>query len=137
MFHKMCPVGCALAFAAAVCAATPEEDVRSAVAGIEQALQAPDPTAWVYHYTEDAEFVAPGEAVVRGRPALLDVARAMPPLRKVKITIERMEANAAMGYTFVRGSWVTGDDPAKQQTTRVRSLIIWRKESDGQWRITH
>jgi uncharacterized protein (TIGR02246 family) len=129
-------IAVALGLAAASGFASPESELRSAVADIEQALQAPDPTAWVYHYTEDAEFVAPGEAPVRGRQALLEVARSMAPLRQVKIAIERMEVNDGLGYTFVRGSWVTGEDPSKQQATRVRSLIVWRKESDGRWRIT-
>ena len=121
---------------AAPCRATPEAELRAAVAAVEQALQATDPTAWVYHYTEDACFVGPGAAPVQGRKALLEMARSMPPLRNVKPTIQRLEVNDELGFTLVRGSWIDGDAPGDQPTTRVRSLIVWRRQPDGQWRIT-
>ena len=115
--------------------ASPEDELRSAVDALGHALQAEDPTAWVYHYTEDALFVAPGTAPVQGRGALMEMAHAMSPMRQVKITIERMEVNDGLGSTFIRGSWVSGEDSSAQQTSRVRSLVVWRKESDGRWRV--
>jgi hypothetical protein len=31
-----------------------EAEIRGAERALEKALESPDPTAWVYHYTEDA-----------------------------------------------------------------------------------
>ena len=124
-----------LGIAVSACNASPETELRSAVADLAQVLQTPGP-AWVEHYTEDASFVAPGSAPVQGRAALLEMAKSMEPLRDMKISVERMEVNDGLGYTFVRGSWLTGEDPAKQETVRVRSLLVWRKDSDGRWRVT-
>jgi len=126
-----------LGFAIASGRAAPEDELRAAVVALEQALQAPDPTAWVYHYTEDAGFAAPGTAPVQGRAALLLMARSMSPLRQVKIRIQRLEVRDGLGFTLVHGSWVEGDTAAPARTpTRVRSLIVWRREGDGQWRVT-
>ena len=57
-----------------------EAEIRQAERALEVALSAPDPLAWVEHYTEDAVFVAPGAAAVEGRDALIRMARAMRPL---------------------------------------------------------
>ncbi len=125
-----------LGFAVSPGHAASEAELRSAVASLAQALQTPDSDAWVYHYTEDAMFVAPASPPLQGRAAFLEMARTMGPLRQMKINIERMEVNNNLGYTYVRASWLSGDDPATEQRVRVRSLLVWRKDADGQWRVT-
>lgn len=48
-----------------------EAEIRVAERALVTALEAPDPTAWVLEYTEDAIFDGGGEHVVQGREARL------------------------------------------------------------------
>jgi len=43
-----------------------ESEIREAERHLEASLQADDPTAWVYNYTEDAVFDGGGEHAVEG-----------------------------------------------------------------------
>jgi len=99
------------------------------------ALESPDPTAWVYLYTEDAVLLEPGAAPIAGRPALLQMARAMKPLSSVVISAERTVGDGSLAYTYGRGSWVNGRPPAAGEASNVRFVMIWRKEADGVWRM--
>lgn len=112
-----------------------EAEIRRAERALEKALESPDRTAWVYHYTEDAMFVAPGE-VVQGREALLEMARGMNPLSSVSIEPQRTEGNANLAYTYGEGHWTSGN-PDTGARTNVRLIIVWRKEADGAWRVAH
>ena len=77
-----------------------ETEIRSAERALEKALESPDPTAWVYHYTQDAVFAAPGGPAVQGREALLRMARAMQPLSSVSITALRTEGSGNLACTY-------------------------------------
>jgi uncharacterized protein (TIGR02246 family) len=112
-----------------------EAEIRAAERALEQALQSPDPTAWVYWYTEDAVFVAPGAPAVQGRSALLQMARAMTPLSSVSIQPVRTEGSGALATVYAHASWVNGRPPEGGSVSKVRGIIVWRKEADGQWRI--
>lgn len=114
-----------------------EAEIRAAERKLVEALEAPDPTAWVYVYTEDAMFVAPGAPALEGRDALLEFARAIKPLSSVAITPLRTEGNGPLAYVYGKASWVSGRPPETSQTTRVRLVIVWRKEADGVWRVAH
>lgn len=111
-----------------------EAAIRRDLASLETALQATDPTAWVYWYTEDAMFVGPGEAPVRGRAALLEMAKAMTPLRGLRIIPVRIESSGTLAYAFARGQWL-GGKPGTEQVVRVRTLLALRREADGHWRV--
>lgn len=110
-------------------------EIRAAERALIQALEAPDPTAWVGAYTEDAVFVAPGAPAVQGRAALLQMAKAMKPLSAVTIQPIRTEGNARLATVYAHGSWVSGRPPEAGSVSKVRLIIVWRKEADGQWRI--
>ena len=112
-----------------------ETEIRSAERLLEKALESPEPTAWVYHYTEDAMSVGPGRPAVQGQEALLEMAKAMTPLSSVSITAFRTEGCENLAYTYGDATWVTGRPPNAGATTNVRFVIIWRKEADGQWRV--
>jgi ketosteroid isomerase-like protein len=124
--------GCTQVKESSVGATFNESELRAAESALERALQSSDPTAWVYHYTEDAVFVSPGGPAVQGRAALLDMARRMQRLSSVVITPLRTEGSADLASVYARGSWVSG---AQAMTTNVRVIIVWRKEPDGQWRV--
>jgi uncharacterized protein (TIGR02246 family) len=112
-----------------------EAEIRAAERVLVQALQSTDPQAWVYMYTEDAVFVAPGAPAVEGRAALLQMAKAMKPLSSVSLQPIRTEGSANLATVYAHGSWVSGRPAEGGAASRVRLIIVWRKEADGQWRI--
>src|SRR5690349_11314112 len=85
---------------------TREAEIRAAERALEKALSAPDPTAWVNHYTEDAVFVSPGASPVQGRTALLQMAKAMRPLSSVVIEARRTEVSGNLASVYGRSSWI-------------------------------
>ena len=112
-----------------------EDEIRAAERVLVEALEAPDPTAWVYVYTEDAIFVAPGAPAIQGRQALLQFAKSMNPLSSVVITPIRTEGYGKLAYVYGRAAWINGRPPGAGQPSNVRLVIVWRKEADGKWRI--
>ena len=74
------------------CAQSNESEIRAVEKALQQALESPDPTAWVYHYTEDAIFVSPAGPAVQGRAALLDIGRL-----KLPASAERMLTSIPLG----------------------------------------
>lgn len=110
-----------------------ESEIRRDLQLLESALQASDPTAWVYQYTDDAMFVGPGEAPVQGRAALLEMAKSMTPLRDLKLVPQRIESSGTLAYAYIRGHWSNGQ--AGATATHVRSLLVLRREADGHWRV--
>jgi ketosteroid isomerase-like protein len=111
------------------------EEIRSAERALIEALESPDPTAWVYLYTEDAVLLEPGAESVVGREALLQMARSMTPLSSVVISPLRTEGDGNLAYVYGDASWVNGRPPNAGATTKVRLVMIWRKGQDGRWRV--
>jgi len=112
-----------------------ESEIREAERRLEASLQADDPTAWVYDYTEDAVFDSGGEHAVEGREALLAMARSMRPLASVSIEPIRTEGRGDLAAVWMRGSWVSGPEGSEPASVVVRGLLVWRKEADGIWRV--
>lgn len=111
------------------------QEIRQAERALETALSSPDPGAWVEHYTEDAVFVAPGAPAVQGRDALTRMSKAMRPLSAVRITDLKTDGSGNVAAVYGRATWVSGAGTATATTTQVRLIIVWRKESDGRWRV--
>ena len=111
-----------------------EPEIRAAESALERALEDADPTAWVFQYTEDAVFDAGGDHVLQGRSALLEMALAMKPMSDVSIQPLRTEVSGDLAAVWFNASWV--NDPAGSNSdVDVRGMILWRKESDGRWRV--
>lgn len=110
-------------------------EIRDAERALEEALQSTEPTAWVYHYTEDAIFVASGSQAIQGRKSLLEMAADMQPLSSVSLSAVRTEGNENLAYTYGTANWVSGRPPTTGATTHVRFVIVWRREEDGRWRV--
>jgi ketosteroid isomerase-like protein len=112
-----------------------ESEIREAERRLATALEAEDPTAWVFDYTEDAVFDAGGEQAVVGRESLLAMARSMRPLRSVSIRPLRTEGHGDLAVVWVQGSWVSGATEGEPRTVEVRGVLVWRKDPDGVWRV--
>lgn len=110
-------------------------EIRAATARLVAALEDPDPTAWVYMYTEDAGLLEAGSEPLQGRAQLLELARSMEPLSSVTITPTRTEGHGTLAYMYGTASWVNGRPPNAGASSRVHLVIVWRKEADGQWRV--
>jgi ketosteroid isomerase-like protein len=108
--------------------------IRTAEKALAEAFESPDLTAWVDFYTDDAIFVGPGVPAIEGRSALFDTAP--------QVSISSMEIAAVstlgtgdLAATFGRATWVSGPKGWDAARVRRRFLMVWRRESDGRWRI--
>jgi ketosteroid isomerase-like protein len=112
-----------------------ESEIRAAEQRLEASLEADDPTAWVFDYTEDAVFDGGGEPAVVGRDALLAMARSMRPLGSVSIRPLSTQGEDGLVAVWLDASWVSGPAESDPTAVQVRGMILWRKESDGVWRV--
>ena len=112
-----------------------EAELRAAEHRLAAALGDSDPTAWVYHYTEDATFDGDGEHAIVGRESLLAMARSMRPLSSVSIRPLRTEGRGGLAAVWAEASWISGRDGSEPARVVVRGIIVWRKQPDGVWRV--
>ena len=110
-----------------------EAEIRAAETALTAALQASDPTAWVYEYTEDAVFDGGNDEVVEGRAALLALAKAMKPMSSVSIRPRRTEGAPNVAAVWFDASWESNGPDGDE--VNARGIIVWRKEADGHWRV--
>lgn len=112
-----------------------ESEIRAAEHRLVAALEAVDPTAWVFDYTADAVFDGGGEHAVVGRDSLLAMATSMRPLTEVSIRPLRTEGRDGLATVWVEGSWVSRSAEGDPTNVEVRGMILWRREADGVWRV--
>ena len=112
-----------------------ESEIRAAERRLETALEALDRTAWVFDYTADAVFDGGGEHAVVGRDSLLAMAKSMRPLTNVSIRPLRTEGRGGLATVWAEASWVSGSAESEPANVKVRGMILWRRESDGVWRV--
>ena len=79
--------------------------IRAAEVALVRAFEAPDPTAWVDSYTDDAIFVGPGLPAIAGRSALLDAARGVA-ISSMEITADSTLGTGDFAATVGRANWV-------------------------------
>ena len=77
----------------------------------------------------------PGSAAIEGREVLLAHAREMTPLSSARIVSQTTDGDGDVAATLGTASWVNGPKGSGGTTSRVRFLIVWRREGDGRWRI--
>lgn len=111
------------------------EQIKAAERRVTAALAAPDVTAWVSEYTEDAVILEPAAPPVSGRAALLELARSMKPIASATINSDHIEGSGNVAYSYGTATWTSGRSPDATSTTHVRQVLVWRREADGVWRI--
>ena len=62
------------------------------------------------------------------------MATAMRPLSNVSIRPLRTEGHGDLATVWVEGSWVSGRPP-DARAVEVRGVIVWRRDTDGRWRV--
>ncbi len=109
--------------------------IKNAERRVTAALVAPDVTAWVYEYTEDAVLLESAAPPVSGRAALLELARSMKPIASGTINSDHIEGSGDVAYSYGTATWTSGRSPDATSRTHVRQILAWRREADGVWRI--
>ena len=108
--------------------------IRAAERVLARALEDPDTSRRASSYTEDAVFLFPGAPAVHGREELLR--RPTVPLNDVVITPLETEGLGNLACVYGLFSCVVGRTAYSFGSTVVmRFLMVWRRESDGVWRI--
>ena len=111
--------------------------LRAAEAHLIADLEGDDRLAWVQDYTEDAVFQEGTDDPVSGRAALTEMARQLPALSSVSIEPVRTEIQGRLAYVQIRGGYAVGSGASAGPVTRFRGVMVWRKDSDGRWRMLH
>jgi ketosteroid isomerase-like protein len=105
------------------------DEIRAAADALAAAFDAPDPAAWVDHYTEDAMFIGPRAAAVEGRAALLALVPHLS-MSDVAIVVESVIGSGDLAAAVGRAAWDGGDG----ERVRRRFLMVWRRDA-GRWRL--
>jgi ketosteroid isomerase-like protein len=111
------------------------DQIRAAERRVTAALTAPDVTAWVNEYTDDAVLLESGAPPISGRAALLELARSMKPIASGTINSDHIEGSGDLAYSYGTATWTSGRPPDATSMTHVRQVLVWRREADGVWRI--
>jgi len=112
-------------------------EIRAAEARLIAHLEGDDPLAWVADYTEDAVFQEGTDEPVSGRAALTKLARSLGPLSSVSIEPVRTMVQGRLAYVQVRGAYAVGKGAKAGPLSRFRGVMVWRRDTDGQWRMLH
>jgi ketosteroid isomerase-like protein len=104
--------------------------IRAAEAQLADALNDPEPTAWVDSYTDDAIFLGHDRPALEGRDALLAYARQMSPISTLQIEPKSTDGSGDIATVVADVTWEQDGN-----MIRVRSLLVWRREHDGRWRV--
>jgi ketosteroid isomerase-like protein len=108
--------------------------IRAAEKALAEAVEAPDPTAWVDFYTEDAIVVAPGMPTIEGRGALLSAAPSVE-ISSLEIVADSTLGAGEFAATQGRATWVSGPKGSDGPIVRRRFLMVWVRDADGRWRV--
>ena len=77
----------------------------------------------------------PAAPPVSGRAALFEVAGSMKPIASATINSDHIEGSGNVAYSYGTATWTSGRTPDATSTTRIRQILVWRREADGVWRI--
>jgi ketosteroid isomerase-like protein len=110
------------------------EEIRAAERSLVALLEDPDVGKRVTAYAEDAIFVMSGAPAVHGRDEM--TRRTKTQLFSVSLTPYSTEGHGRLACVYGLFTGVIGRTAYSEgQAVAMRFLILWRKESDGVWRI--
>jgi ketosteroid isomerase-like protein len=98
-----------------------------------KAFREGDWTAWADFYAPDAMILAPNAPVIRGRDAMRQWARGLPPITTFTRTTDEVEGSGDMAY--LRGGYqlVLSPPGGPAMADSGKFIQIWRKQA-GTWK---
>lgn len=110
-----------------------EQDVAAINAVTEkctQAIRDHDPDEYLQNCTNDVVFLPPGEPDIAGSGPVRSFLEGFPTPGSVSFQYDEVEGSGDLA--FARGGFLLRDD---ETTTTIRALLIFRKASDGSWKL--
>ena len=100
-----------------------------------KAFRESDWIAWADFYVPDAVILAPNAPAIRGREAMIQWARALPPITSFTRTSDEVEGSGDMAYLRGGYQFVLSPPGAPAMADSGKYIQIWRKQADGTWKV--
>ena len=132
-----------LALSSAACApgadpAAEEQRLTETSRAWSQAAGTGNVDAILAYWSDDALVIQPGQAPLRGRPAIRAYLEQSMKTPGFRISWEPQEARISssgdMGFLIERTTVVVNGPDGKPVTQHFRAVTIWRKQADGAWK---
>ncbi len=99
------------------------------------------PTDWdVYtrtYYTDDAVVLPPNAPAVMGRAAIRDFLSGFPPITNFKIADIEIDGGEDQAWVYGTYKMTLSPPGTSPMEDAGKYMEVWRKQSDGAWRVTH
>ena len=92
-------------------------------------------STWATFFTEDAAFLPPNTPTQRGRAAIEAWGRSFPPFRDLRLSPVEIVGRDDLAYVWGRYSLVIAPPNAVAMPDSGKYIEIWRKQSDGSWKV--
>lgn len=111
------------------------EAIRVVSKAYAQAALSKTWSTWIGFFTADAMFLPPNEPLKNGRAEIDAWVRTFPPMKELRLDPVEIEGRGDLAY--VRGRYTLVMTPPNQpeQPDSGKYIEIWRKQSDGSWKI--
>jgi uncharacterized protein (TIGR02246 family) len=116
---------------------TDESQIRSSFAEMTQAVRDTNWTRWAEFYAADGTLFSPNQPPFQGHDAILQFARAFPPLSTFEITPARIEGREDLAVAYGKYHWVIAPPGASMVPDSGKFILVLRKQPDGQWKIVY
>ena len=90
------------------------------------------------YWADDATVISPGEPTYKGKQAIRGMVESAIKTPGFKISWEPISATVSksgdLGYLIEQNQMTFPDSTGKQITVYTRSLTVWRKDANGDWK---
>jgi uncharacterized protein (TIGR02246 family) len=116
-----------------------EAAIRAATDDAAKAIAASDPAKWASFYTDDAVGMAPDAPLVQGKENMQKYLEAMlkeKPEFSFNVVKVEVAKSGDVAYGWGTGKITAKDKKGKVTETTFKSLTAWKKQADGNWKVT-
>ncbi len=115
-----------------------EAEAETLMATSREWAQSQTNEEYLSYWTEDAQLSQSGNPTIRGHEAIMGMLESTADIPGFKVMWEPYEAqiseNGDMGYLLEKTSFTMNDSLGNPMTQYFRTVTIWKKQDDGNWK---